>query len=144
MQHPMIQRFSSRLLYLALAGLLSVAGPAAAADPVQPPLKQADVAKGPVVKVRSGAYQNFTRVVFDWPRDVPYTVTASAGKLTIRFEAKADPDFSAIDRQAPPWVKSAGWHLIGGTTVVDLAIDFASGYHDFRDGTRVVVDVLAP
>jgi hypothetical protein len=28
--------------------------------------------------------------------------------------------------------------------MVDLAIDTASGYHDFRDGTHVVIDVLAP
>jgi hypothetical protein len=103
-----------------------------------------DVSKLPVLKVRAGAYQNFTRVVFDWPRQVPYSVYPGSGMLTIRFEAQASPDFSAIDRQAPPWVKSAGWHIAGRGMVVDLAIDTASGYHDFRDGSRVVIDVLAP
>ncbi len=106
--------------------------------------KPIDVANLPVIKVRSGAYHNFTRVVFDWPKNVPYKVFGGSGKLTVTFDVAAKPDFSALDRQAPPWVKSAGWHLAGATTVVDLAIDTASGYHDFRDGTHVVVDVLSP
>jgi hypothetical protein len=98
----------------------------------------------PVLKVRAGAYQHFTRVVFDWPRNVPYSVSSGPGKLTVRFEAGAKPDFSAITRQTPPWVRPTGWHVAGQGIVVELAIDAASGFHDFRDGTHVVVDVLAP
>ena len=98
----------------------------------------------PALKVRSGAYQHFTRIVFDWPRNVNYTVFPGAGKLTVRFEALANPDFSVLTREAPPWVKAAGWHVEGQGIVVELSIDAASGYHDFRDGTHVVVDVLAP
>ncbi len=103
-----------------------------------------NIAKLPVVKIRTGAYHNFTRVVFDWPRKVDYTVYPGAGKLTVRFEAQANLDFSALNRQAPPWVKTADWHIAGKATVVNLAIDSASGYHDFRDGTHIVLDVLKP
>jgi hypothetical protein len=98
----------------------------------------------PVLKVRAGAYQHFTRVVFDWPRNVPYSVSPGPGKLAVRFEAGAKPDFSAITRQTPPWVRPTGWHVAGQGIVVELAIDAASGFHDFRDGTHVVVDVLSP
>jgi hypothetical protein len=112
--------------------------------PVKAQPKPIDVNNLPTIKVRSGAYQNFTRVVFDWPKNVPYKVFGGSGKLTVSFEEPANLDFSAIDRQSPPWVKSAGWHRNGRTTVADLAIDYASGYHDFRDGTHIVVDVLAP
>lgn len=112
--------------------------------PAPPKPKIVDVSKLPVLKVRAGAYQNFTRVVFDWPREVPYSVFPGSGKLTVRFGAQANLDFSAIDRQMPPWVKAAGWHIEGDGMLVDLTIDAASGYHDFRDGTHVVVDVLAP
>jgi len=110
--------------------------------PVRP--KQVDLDKMPVLKVRSGAYHNFTRIVFDWPKAVPYKVFPGAGRLTVRFDAVANPDFSAISRQIPPWVKTAGWHLDGNGIVVELATDMASGFHDFRDGTHVVIDVLAP
>ena len=103
-----------------------------------------DPSKLAPLKVRVGAYQNFTRIVFDWPKNVPYAVFPGAGKITMRFEALARPDFSALVRQSPPWVKNAAWHVEGKAVVVELESDQTSGYHDFRDGTRVVLDVLAP
>jgi len=51
---------------------------------------------------------------------------------------------SAIARFQPPWVKNAAWHLDGSTTVVEFDTDSDSGYHDFKDGTHVVLDILAP
>jgi hypothetical protein len=112
-----------------------------------PPSKVAapvDPAKLDALKVRAGAYKNFTRIVFDWPKTVPYSVFAGVGKLTVRFGALARPDFSALVRQAPPWVKNAAWHIDGKGILVEFETDQASGYHDFRDGQRVVLDVLAP
>ena len=112
--------------------------------PPPPQPKAVDLSKLPPVKVRSGAYQNFTRIVFDWPRNVPYTVFPGVGKLTVRFQAEAKMDFSAIQRESPPWVKAAGWRIENDGTIVELETDTDSGFHDFRDGTHVVVDVLAP
>lgn len=108
------------------------------------PAKPVDMANLTPLKVRSGAYQNFTRVVFDWPGDVPYSVAAAPGRLQVRFGAAVKPDLSALERQLPPWVKPAGWHIDGQSTVVDFTTDSDSGYHDFRDGSHVVIDVLAP
>src|SRR5262249_42396704 len=108
------------------------------------PPRTVDVASLPTIAVRSGAYQNFTRLVFDWPHDVKYVVLPGAGKLGIRFDTPVRVDVSAIARFAPPWVKNASWHLDGRTTVVEFDTDSASGFHDFRDGTKVVLDVLAP
>ncbi len=114
--------------------------------PPPPPQKvtAVDPAKLDTVKVRTGAYHNFTRIVFDWPKQVPYSVFPGAGKLTVRFETLAHPDFSALQKQAPPWVKNAAWHVAGKGIIVEFETDTDSGYHDFRDGTRVVLDVLAP
>jgi hypothetical protein len=116
-------------------------------DLAPPPTKAAtivDPAKLDALKVRTGAYHNFTRIVFDWPRNVPYAVFQGAGRLTVRFEALAHPDFSALARQMPPWVKNAAWHVAGQGIIVELETDADSGYHDFRDGSHVVLDVLAP
>ena len=114
------------------------------APPPPPPPTSVDVSKLTPLKVRAGAYQNFTRIVFDWGRNVPYAVFPGAGKLTVRFEAEVKPDFSAIEREAPPWVKTAGWRIENKGTIVELDTDMDSGFHDFRDGTHVVIDVLAP
>jgi len=103
-----------------------------------------DPSKLEALKVRIGAYKNFTRIVFDWAKNVPYAVFPGAGKLTVRFEALARPDFSALLKQSPPWVKNAAWHVEGRAIIVEFETDQTSGYHDFRDGAHVVVDVLAP
>ena len=114
--------------------------------PPPPPPKPVppDVAKLPQVKVRVGEYANFTRLVFDWEKQVPYTVYPGRGRISIRFDTLVRPDFSTIERRAPAWVKSAGWHIDGNSTVVDFDTDPESAFHDFRDGTKIAIDVLAP
>ena len=62
----------------------------------------------------------------------------------MRFEITAKPDFSVLQDHAHAWVKSAGWHLDGTATVVDLETDSESTFKDFRDGPKVVIDVQAP
>jgi tetratricopeptide (TPR) repeat protein len=109
-----------------------------------PPPRPVDPATLPEVKLRSGSYSNFTRLVFDWSREVPYSVFAGAGKITVKFGAGARMDVSALSRFPAPWVKDAAWRLDGGATLVELGTDSDSGYHDFRDGTHVVLDILAP
>jgi len=112
-----------------------------------PPPKEAasvDVSKLPALKIRAGAYASFSRLVFDWPRNVPYSVFPGAGHITIRFEAMAKPDFSAFENVSPPWVKQAGWRVENRGTVVEFGTDSASSYHDFRDGSKIVLDILAP
>jgi hypothetical protein len=106
--------------------------------------KPVDVNNLPALTLRSGAYANFTRLVFDWNKNVDYSVFPGAGKMTIKFQAAVRPDLSVIARFQPPWVKNAAWHLEGDTTVVEFETDADSGYHDFKDGTHVVLDILAP
>jgi hypothetical protein len=112
-----------------------------------PPPKEAppvDVQKLDVLKIRAGAYTAFTRLVFDWPRSVPYTVFPGSGHITIRFNALARPDFAGFEHVSPPWVKEAGWKVEDRGTVIDFDTDALSSYHDFRDGTKIVLDILAP
>lgn len=110
----------------------------------KPKAKPVDPASLPQIKLRVGSYSNFTRLVFDWPKDVSYRVNAGGGKMSIRFEAPVRMDVSAIARFSPPWVKNAAWRIDGESTLVELQTDLDSGYHDFKDGTHVVVDILAP
>jgi hypothetical protein len=114
------------------------------APPPKPVVKPVDMASLPEIKLRTGAYEKFTRLVFDWPRQVSYQVFPGAGKMTIRFATPARTDVSAIARFAPPWVKNASWRIDGQSTVVEFETDSDSGYHDFKDGTHVVLDILAP
>jgi hypothetical protein len=112
--------------------------------PPPKPDEAVDVSKLPVLPIRAGTYSAYTRLVFDWPRSVPYAVFRGAGHVSVRFEALARPDFTALTTVAPPWVKETAWRVERNGTVVELKTDPASGTHDFRDGTKVVLDVLAP
>ncbi|MBW8708621.1 MAG: hypothetical protein JF627_05050 [Alphaproteobacteria bacterium] len=112
--------------------------------PPKPVPKPVDVASLPEVKLRTGTYEKFTRLVFDWPRDVSYQVFPGAGKMTIRFGAPVRADVSAVARFAPPWVKNAAWRIEGQSTVFEFDTDSDSGYHDFKDGSHIVLDILAP
>jgi tetratricopeptide (TPR) repeat protein len=112
--------------------------------PPKPKPKAVDVASLPALAIRAGAYENFTRLVFDWHRHVAYAVFPGSNRITIRFEAEVRPDFRVLDRIAPPWVKRAGWRIENGGTVIDFNTESQSGYHDFRDGDHVVLDILAP
>ena len=114
------------------------------APPAKPVAKPLDVASLPELKLRAGAYANFTRLVFDWPKDVSYQVFPGAGKMTIKFAAPMRADVSVIARFAPPWVKNAAWRIDGNSTIFEFDTDSESGYHDFKDGTHVVLDILAP
>jgi tetratricopeptide (TPR) repeat protein len=112
-----------------------------------PPPVQAsatDVAKLPPLAIRAGAYSNFSRIVFDWPKNVPYAVFPGSSHITVRFEAMARPDFTAFERIAPPWIKDAGWRVENRGTVLEFDTDSGSRYHDFRDGTHVVLDIVSP
>ena len=112
--------------------------------PPKPIAKPLDVASLPEIKLRTGAYEKFTRLVFDWPKDVTYQVYPGAGKMTMRFNSPIRVDVSALSKFAPPWVKNASWKIEGNSTVVELETDSDSGYHDFKDGNHVVLDILAP
>jgi hypothetical protein len=115
--------------------------PAPPPPPKKEPPKLADL---PTIKLRVGEYSNFTRLVFDWPQEVAYTVYPGQGRISVRFETAAKPDFSMLEMRSPPWVKSAGWRLDGAETVVDFETDPESAFHDFRDGNKIAIDVLAP
>ena len=112
--------------------------------PSKPVAKPVDVASLAEIKLRTGAYEKFTRLVFDWPKDVSYHVFPGAGKMTVKFDTPMRVDVSALARFAPPWVKNAAWRIDGQSTVVEFETDSDSGYHDFKDGTHVVLDILAP
>jgi hypothetical protein len=103
-----------------------------------------DVSKLPVIPVRVGEFENFTRLTFDWPRTVRYSTSHGQGRITIRFETPVRPDFSMLESRPAAWVKSAAWRLDGDATVVDIETDAESAFQDRKEGLKVEIDVLAP
>ena len=103
-----------------------------------------DISKLPAIEVRVGEFENFTRLIFDWPKAVRYTTRPSQGRISIRFEAMARPDFSMLENRPAAWVKSSSWRIENEGTVVEIETDAESAFQDRKDGSKVVIDVLAP
>jgi hypothetical protein len=112
--------------------------------PPAPKEEVLDVSKLPTLAIRAGAYSSYSRLVFDWPRVIKYDVFPSAGHFTLRFSGAAAPDFAALERIAPPWVKHGGWRLEHGATIVEFITDVGSKVRTSRQRGKIIVDVLAP
>jgi hypothetical protein len=116
----------------------------ASAVPSSAPVPAVNPQALPVVQVRTGEFANFTRLIFDWPSEVRYTVSRATGRVSVRFEAAARPDFRMIEERAPPWVRAPRFRLEGSALVVEFDTDAEATTQHFRAGGRIAVDVLAP
>ena len=114
--------------------------------PPPPPVtpKPVNIATLPVLPIRAGAYAHFSRLLFVLKSPITYSIFPGSGRITLHFDAKLRPDFTALETVAPPWVKAAGWHVDSTGTVISFNTLAGSGYHSFRSGDDVVLDILAP
>ncbi|HEY1961018.1 MAG TPA: hypothetical protein VGG69_01265 [Rhizomicrobium sp.] len=130
-----------------LAVDLTPAGSSATPPDLSPPAPKeeaVDVTKLPVLPIRAGAYSTYSRLVFDWPRPLNYNMFPSAGHITLRFAGLASPDFAALERIAPPWVKHGGWRVEHGATIIEFTTDPGAKARTSRIGAKVVLDVMSP
>jgi len=99
---------------------------------------------GQVLGVRVGEHDGYSRVVFDWPRSVAYTLEQDGGVTTITFDQSASPDFGSLRSRPPRFVEGVDSSLDGGRLKVVMRTPATSKVRHFRSGPKVVVDVAAP
>lgn len=135
---------TSRLLTATLA--LSVATVALLSDPVraqQPAPASASAAPAaPRVPVRSGVHPDYSRLVFDWPREVPYTVEQNGASVSVRFPVTAQIDLAGVLRAKPSRVTGLTQAGADGAVTVRFDIPAGAGIKHSRAGTRIVLDIL--
>ncbi len=128
------QRRIDGVVALDLVDLSPAAGTATAADkPAEPD----------VVRVRAGEHNGFSRLVFDWRRNVTYRISEQDGQVSIAFSHAARIDTKPARRDSPPQLKGISVRQDAAGTRVDLAVPKGVRVRHFRDGTKVVVDILA-
>jgi hypothetical protein len=113
--------------------------PAASARPTAPGPRG-----GEALGVRIGEHEGYSRVVFDWPRSVDYSVDQGGGATTITFDQVASPDLGSLRARPPRFIEGAESSQDGGRLKVVLRTPGTPQIRHFRSGTKVVVDVLAP
>jgi hypothetical protein len=111
----------------------------AAAKPA-PPRK---TAPPPRLNVRTGEHPGYNRLVFDWTGAVGYKVGRGDGKFDIRFNRAATIDAAKLRRKLRKLVTAIEVANKGRGLRVGLRLKPGVRVRHFRDGTRVVVDVLA-
>ena len=100
--------------------------------------------KGPVVRLRTGVHQKYTRLVFDWPRKVPYSLTRSGGTSTLIFKRPGRVQLGRAAKRPPRRVKGISVEATGKSVSVAIATASTSKVKHFYSGRKVVVDILAP
>lgn len=95
------------------------------------------------IRVRVGEHSGFNRLVFDWERNVGYTVDRQPGRVVVRFAAPADIDLSRFRKDPSPLVRDIAVNGDGVATEIVLMVDDGVTSRHFRDGTRVAIDLMS-
>ncbi|WP_413207040.1 tetratricopeptide repeat protein [Rhodospirillum sp. A1_3_36] len=101
-------------------------------------------ASSPRVGVRSGEHDGYFRVVFDWPREVPYTVDGGRDKVGIRFKAPGRINLGPLNADLPDGMKGAAAKSSANGLVVTLPVPPGGSFRHFRSGNSVAVDLVYP
>jgi hypothetical protein len=96
------------------------------------------------IELRTGVHDGFSRLVFDWRRDVPYKLEVRDGVAVATFSRPAAIDAGALERDRPPYVEGFASRIEAGKTVAELRLAPGARVRHFRDGARIALDVLAP
>lgn len=94
------------------------------------------------LRVNVGRHPGFTRLVFDWPDKVNYTIARDGRSVSMRFDRTANLDIRALDAALPkPAFGSPSASSASGNLIVNLTVPQTSYIRHFREGTKVVLDV---
>ncbi len=99
-----------------------------------------DSARGPGVRI--GEHGEFTRTVFDWWRNIRYEATRKNDQVEVSFGSSGNPDLSQFQRDPPRYIESARKRTSDDGLVVIFQVPPGTGLRHFRDGNKIVVDVL--
>jgi len=99
-------------------------------------------AAGGGLRVNVGRHPGFTRLVFDWPDSVSYSVARDGRSVSMRFDKPAEVDISALDAALPkPAFGSPSASSASGDLVLNLVVPKTSYIRHFVEGSKVVLDV---
>lgn len=98
------------------------------------------------LNVRSGVHKGYTRLVFDWPASVTYSIERmSQTKIAVHFSKAAKPKLSKFQSAKLPYIKSLEQSSkTGDPLTVELVVQAGSDIRKFKSGTHVVIDIVKP
>ncbi|MEQ9329438.1 MAG: tetratricopeptide repeat protein [Rhodospirillales bacterium] len=106
-----------------------------------PPQQAARPAGPPLIGIRTGEHPQYSRVVFDWEREVPYDVKQDGNRITVSFRAPGRIDKAAANRGLPRDITGID-AAAGQNLSVTVDVPGGTGFRHFKSGPKVVLDVL--
>lgn len=97
------------------------------------------------VSIRSGAHDDYGRVVFDWGKAVPYSVISSGSDaIDLSFQKTGEMDVGGVNPAEVPAIKGIEKLSVEGENLkIRVKIPEGSKYRHFLVGNRIVVDVYS-
>lgn len=92
--------------------------------------------------VRSGDHPTYSRVVFDWERNVVYSAELIDDNLEIIFSANATPDFTSVITVDPAYLSDPTYSNGSGSLKVSFKADSGGKLRHFRSGNKIVIDLM--
>ncbi|PJI43444.1 MAG: hypothetical protein CTR53_04035, partial [Ferrovibrio sp.] len=108
--------------------------PAATQAPAPP-------AAAPAIRLRAGDHPTYTRLVFDWPERVDFTVNTDGQQASVRFERNAAIDIGRLAQFPPRGIGGLAVRNEGNASIVSFTISDGASIKSWRDGAKVVLDV---
>ena len=97
----------------------------------------------PKVKVRAGQHKKYTRIVFEWPTAVRYSVTSFAKKVDLNFNKYSELDLSTLKRKGSDQFYNIKYTKSNNNgLVVSIPNTAGTEFRHFLSGQKVVVDFL--
>jgi hypothetical protein len=93
------------------------------------------------VKLRSGEHQGFSRLAFDWPKDVTYTIKQNGAQAELQFASPGAIDLAKVAGDLPPRIDSISANPTSTGLSVKLVLKPGTVLRDFGSGKTVVLDV---
>ncbi|MDA1098916.1 MAG: hypothetical protein O2967_08005 [Proteobacteria bacterium] len=121
----------------------AAAGSAGKASRARAALAQAALGTSERVLVRAGEHGKLSRLVFDWRRNVGYTVVLSEGGLSVAFARPAQFDLSELQKDPPRFILGAEAAMDRDGARVTVRTKVGVRFRHFRAGTKVVLDIYA-
>jgi len=142
--------FQIRSFNMGAAAIVDIIGQASQAPAPKPAQAETEDKKPQTaftatrIKVRTGVHEGYTRIVFDWPGKVDYTLSQNGGEAVISFDQAADVDLGPLQKKPPKLISGARSSIGDGGLTVTLMVPETSKIKHFISGPKVVVDVMKP
>ncbi len=92
------------------------------------------------IRVRGGEHARYSRLVFDWPSRIDFTLQVEDGKTVLSFDKPGDLQIGRITRDLPKFIRGVKTARRGGKTTVTVETDPSVTAKAFRSGNSIAVD----